>query len=107
MKTYTLIPAARLAALLLAESELDILRAERSDLALLVSRLTRRVRVARAGESAAEGDDALEQQVHGYLRHRGLLSPLENSARGTADSPRECDCWSGHQPAQQVETPKG
>ncbi len=57
-------------------SEVDRLNAERHDLALLVSRLIRRMRAARAGDGIAAGDDALEQQCIGYLRRKGLTRPL-------------------------------
>jgi hypothetical protein len=58
------------------ENERDILRTQTLDLALLVGRLIRRMRAARAGQGMAAGDEALEQQVIGYLRRNGLTSPL-------------------------------
>lgn len=70
------IPMARLIELETAEQERDIFRSERFDLALLVGRLIRRMRAARTGEGIAAGDDALEQQCIGYLRRKGLTSPL-------------------------------
>lgn len=66
-------------------AERDALRAERSDLSLFVTRLIRRMRAARSGEGIAAGDDALEQQAIGYLRRKGLVSPL----RGEADNARK------------------
>lgn len=74
--THITIPTARLIELETAEHERDIFRAERLDLALLVGRLIRRMRAARTGEGMAAGDDALEQQCIGYLRRKGLTSPL-------------------------------
>jgi len=74
--THITIPMARLIELETAEHERDIFRSERLDLALLVGRLIRRMRAARTGEGMAAGDDALEQQCIGYLRRKGLTSPL-------------------------------
>lgn len=74
--THITIPMARLIELETAEHERAIFRSERLDLALLVGRLIRRMRAARTGEGMAAGDDALEQQCIGYLRRKGLASPL-------------------------------
>ena len=76
MDTHITIPMARLIELETAEQERDIFRSERLDLALLVGRLIRRMRAARTGEGMPAGDDALEQQCIGYLRRKGLTSPL-------------------------------
>lgn len=78
MDTHITIPMARLIELETAEQERDILRSERLDLALLVGRLIRRMRAARTGDGMAAGDDALEQQAIGYLRRKGLVSPLRD-----------------------------
>lgn len=58
------------------QRECDKANAERHDLSLMVGRLIRRMRAARTGEGMAAGDDALEQQCIGYLRRKGLVSPL-------------------------------
>jgi hypothetical protein len=63
-----------------ARMERDILRSQTLDLALLVGRLIRRMRAARTGEGIAAGDEALEQQCIGYLRRKGLTSPLRDGA---------------------------
>jgi hypothetical protein len=63
-----------------ARMERDILRSQTLDLALLVKRLIRRMRAARTGEGIAAGDEALEQQCIGYLRRKGLTSPLRDGA---------------------------
>ena len=78
--TYITIPMARLVELEAAEHERDILRSQTLDLALLVGRLIRRMRAARTGEGIAAGDEALEQQCIGYLRRKGLTSPLRDAA---------------------------
>ncbi len=78
--TYITIPMARLVELETAEHERDILRSQTLDLALLVGRLIRRMRAARTGEGIAAGDEALEQQCIGYLRCKGLTSPLRDGA---------------------------
>jgi hypothetical protein len=78
--TYITIPMARLVELETAEHERDILRSQTLDLALLVRRLIRRMRAARTGEGIAAGDEALEQQCIGYLRRKGLTSPLRDAA---------------------------
>ncbi len=78
--TYITIPMARLVELETAEHERDILRSQTLDLALLVGRLIRRMRAARTGEGIAAGDEALEQQCIGYLRRKGLTSPLRDGA---------------------------
>lgn len=57
-------------------SEIDRLTTERQDLVLMVGRLLHRMRAARDGRGIVAGDDALEQQVLGYLRRKGLTSPL-------------------------------
>ena len=74
--THITIPMARLIELETAEHERDILRSQTLDLALLVGRLIRRMRAARNGQGVGAGDDALEQQCIGYLRRKGLTSPL-------------------------------
>lgn len=74
--THITIPMARLIELETAEQERAVFRSERLDLALLVGRLIRRMRAARTGQGMAAGDDALEQQAIGYLRRKGLTSPL-------------------------------
>lgn len=79
--THITIPMARLVQLEAAEHERDIFRTERIDLALLVGRLIRRMRAARTGEGMAAGDDALEHQAIGYLRRKGLMSPLRETER--------------------------
>ncbi len=89
--THITIPMARLIELETAEHERNIFRSERLDLALLVGRLIRRMRAARTGEGMAAGDDALEQQCIGYLRRKGLTSPLREEGpnaelRGRSDS---------------------
>ena len=61
--------------------------AELHDLALLVGRLIRRMRAARTGQGMAAGDDALEQQVIGYLRRKGLVSPLRADMRAAQEHP--------------------
>ena len=76
MDTNITIPRTRLTELETAEQERNSFRSERRDLALLVGRLIRRMRAARTGEGMAAGDDALEQQCIGYLRRKGLTSPL-------------------------------
>jgi hypothetical protein len=38
------------------------------------------MRAARTGEGIAAGDEALEQQCIGYLRRKGLTSPLRDGA---------------------------
>jgi len=58
------------------QATLDRLNSERLDLALLVGRLIHRMRAARDGRGVAAGDEALEQQAIGYLRRKGLISPL-------------------------------
>jgi hypothetical protein len=78
--THITIPMARLVELETAEHERDILRSQTLDLALLVKRLIRRMRAARTGEGIAAGDEALEQQCIGYLRRKGLTSPLRDGA---------------------------
>ncbi len=78
--THITIPMARLVELETAEHERDILRSQTLDLALLVKRLIRRMRAARTGEGIAAGDEALEQQCIGYLRRKGLTSPLRDAA---------------------------
>jgi hypothetical protein len=78
--THITIPMARLVELETAEHERDILRSQTLDLALLVRRLIRRMRAARTGEGIAAGDEALEQQCIGYLRRKGLTSPLRDAA---------------------------
>jgi hypothetical protein len=78
--THITIPMARLVELETAEHERDILRSQTLDLALLVGRLIRRMRAARTGEGIAAGDEALEQQCIGYLRRKGLTSPLRDGA---------------------------
>lgn len=81
--THITIPTARLDELETAERERDSLRSQTLDLALLVGRLIRRMRAARTGEGMAAGDDALEQQCIGYLRRKGLTSPLRNEPPNT------------------------
>ena len=78
--THITIPMARLVELETAEHERDILRSQTLDLALLVRRLIRRMRAARTGEGIAAGDEALEQKCIGYLRRKGLTSPLRDGA---------------------------
>jgi hypothetical protein len=78
--THITIPMARLVELETAEHERDTLRSQTLDLALLVRRLIRRMRAARTGEGIAAGDEALEQQCIGYLRRKGLTSPLRDAA---------------------------
>jgi hypothetical protein len=78
--THITIPMARLVELETAELERDNLRFQTLDLALLVGRLIRRMRAARTGEGIAAGDEALEQQCIGYLRRKGLTSPLRDGA---------------------------
>lgn len=58
------------------QREYDAANSERNDLALFAGRLIRRMRAARTGQGMAAGDEALEQQVIGYLRRKGLVSPL-------------------------------
>jgi len=62
------------------DMEIDRLNSERLDLALLVGRLIRRMRAARIGDGLAEGDAVLEEEVLGYMRRKGLASPLRNEA---------------------------
>ena len=78
--THITIPMARLVELETAEHERNILRSQTLDLALLIKRLIRRMRAARTGEGIAAGDEALEQQCIGYLRRKGLTSPLRDGA---------------------------
>jgi len=78
--THITIPMARLVELETAELERDNLRFQTLDLALLVGRVSRRMRAGRTGEGIAAGDDALEQQCIGYLRRKGLTSPLRDGA---------------------------
>lgn len=59
-----------------AMGEIDQLREQRGNLVLFCGRLIRRLRAAREGAGIAAGDDALENEVIGYLRRNGLHSPL-------------------------------
>jgi len=73
MRAYA---AAQASAFADAQMVIEELRRERSDLALLIGRLIRRMRAARAGEGMAAADDVIEQFAIGYLQRKGLVSPL-------------------------------
>ncbi len=62
--------------------ERDRLLEERANLAMLVSRLARRLRAARDGRGSAAGDaDAIDKAI-GYLKSKGLFSVLRGPSGG-------------------------
>ena len=63
----------------------DSLRSQTLDLAMMVGRLIRRIRAARAGKGIEAGDDALELECLGYLRRKGLTSPLRQEPPSGGD----------------------
>ena len=83
--THITIPMGRLIELETAEQERDILRSQSLDLALMVGRLIRRMRAARAGKGVAASDEDLERKCLDYLRRKGLTSPLREESPNDGD----------------------
>jgi hypothetical protein len=63
----------------------DSLRSQTLDLALMVGRLIRRMRAARAGKGVAASDEELERKCLDYLRRKGLTSPLRQEPPSGGD----------------------
>lgn len=78
MDTHITIPMARLIELETAEQERNIFHMQRIDLAFLVQRLIRHMRVTRTVTGAAPVDDLLERQALDYLCRKKLISPLRD-----------------------------
>lgn len=69
----------------LSDDLLEVMIRERNDLALLVTRMARRLSVAQTVSQA--GNDNLARQATDYLTRKGLLSPLRGPS-GSADAIR-------------------
>lgn len=84
--------AAEVARAVAAERErcdVDRLNSERLDLALMVYRLIRRMRAARAGEGSLAGDETMAEKAIDYLRRKGLeSSPYRSEAEGVRAHPQ-------------------